>query len=158
MSRKFLSIAVMWLLKLTAWTISWTSLKQLSKSLHALHVHVRSHGHVLGFNTFFNFISSCRAFCEAIDIKSNCSTTNFSIDLSCFISTRLLLVTGSCPSEEESLIVQNANTNPNYWYKYQQNCKCLWNLQMNMRKSADRDSNAVHHDFMLSNPKLKNTS
>ena len=42
--------------------------------------------------------------------------------------------------------------------KYSVTSTVLKNLQMNMRKSADRDSNAVHHDFMLSNPKSKNTS
>ena len=29
----------------------------------------------------------------------------------CFISTRLLLVTGSCPLDEESLIIQNERKN-----------------------------------------------
>ena len=42
--------------------------------------------------------------------------------------------------------------------KYSVTSTVLKNLQMNMRKLADRDSNTVHHDFMLSNPKLKNTS
>ena len=45
-----------------------------------------------------------------------------------------------------------------YVIKYSVTSTVLKNLQINMRKSADRDSNAVHHDFMLSNPKSKNTS
>ena len=45
-----------------------------------------------------------------------------------------------------------------YVIKYSVMSTVLKNLQMNMRKSADRDSNTVHHDFMLSNPKSKNTS
>ena len=42
--------------------------------------------------------------------------------------------------------------------KYSVTLTVLKNLQMNTRKSADRDSNAVYHDFMLSNPNSKNTS